>query len=250
MKLKTAMVAAGLAVLGAWIVQAPAFAQLEPEPGTVADFEANVPNTIYFGFNRADLTSEAQQILDQQAEWLRTYPQATIEVQGYADAVGNPEYNLELSQRRADAARGYLIENGVSIGQVTAVVSFGEDDLAIDTPNREPLNRRVVTLVTSDAMVAIGEVAVCPAPEESALVQTDSLGTLRDELRMRISDASTVENAVRADWNLGGRPLFTEAELALVECSVALGYARDGTLHERHVAACDCHYNTMVALQQ
>lgn len=251
MNLRITMAAAAVAALGAWMAESPAAAQTPPEPGSAADFATSVIDTIYFEFDRADLTSEAQQILDGQADWLVTYPQATIDVQGYTDAVGNAQYNLELGQRRADAARDYLISRGVAPDRVTSVISFGQADLAIDTPNREQLNRRVITVVTSDALSQeIAPVAVCPPPEDSALVQTSSLSALRDELRTRITDASSVESAVRTDWNLGGRPLFTEAELALVECSVALGYARDGTLHERHVAACDCHYNTMVMLQQ
>ena len=58
-------------------------------------------------------------------------PGAEIEIIGYTDTVGKPDYNLVLSQKRADAVRHYLLEKGVSIDQLTAV-GYGES-VPLDT---------------------------------------------------------------------------------------------------------------------
>ena len=218
-------------------------------PGSVADFAASMPNTVYFDFNRANLTPEARGTLDAQGEWLLTHSDVTVDLAGHTDAVGNAQYNDALGLRRADAVRDYLIALGIAPGRMTSVVSYGEQQLAVPTEQRERLNRRVTTVVTG--RVSPGPIASCPPPEASELAQMSDLRALRDELQMRIDQAIEVENGIRASYSQGGgRPLFTEANVTKVECSVSLGYARSGDLHPRHVALCDCHHQAMVALLQ
>ena len=69
-------------------------------------------------------------------------PTASLTLAGHADATGTEEYNMDLSQRRAEIARDFFLANGGSEAQIE-VVWFGESQLLVDTLKREPTNRRV-----------------------------------------------------------------------------------------------------------
>jgi len=75
---------------------------------------------VRFEFGRAELSPAAQRNLQQIAQAMRDNPRATITVEGHTDAVGSPEANLDLSQRRAEVVRSYLIEQGVPPERITA----------------------------------------------------------------------------------------------------------------------------------
>jgi len=96
----------------------------------------------------ATLLRDSTAALDRVAADLKKYPQLEIEVQGYTDSVGSAEYNLRLSQQRADAVRGYLIEQGVRTVQVLAR-GYGEADPVADnaTAAGRAQNRRVMMSV-------------------------------------------------------------------------------------------------------
>jgi OmpA-OmpF porin, OOP family len=100
---------------------------------------------INFAFNSAELTAEARQQLDKVAEAL-TNPRiekSTVIIHGHTDAVGNAEYNLVLSQHRAEAARQYLIrQHGIDPKRLAAK-GHGKSELLLpDDPTNER-NRRV-----------------------------------------------------------------------------------------------------------
>jgi peptidoglycan-associated lipoprotein len=80
--------------------------------------------TVYFAFNRADITRSVAAILDLNAAWLKTN-QILVLVEGHADERGTPEYNLALGERRAKAVRDYLVDRGVA-GDRINTVSYGE----------------------------------------------------------------------------------------------------------------------------
>lgn len=82
--------------------------------------------TVYFLFDRADLTPEAKEILQANAAWLKTHPGARVRVEGHCDENGTSEYNLGLGSRRANQVRDYLIHLGVS-PYMLEPVSFGEE---------------------------------------------------------------------------------------------------------------------------
>ena len=111
-------------------------------------FATEVPTTINFAFDSAQLDSTAQQVLDQQATWIRQFPEVRFRVYGHTDAVGSPSYNKGLGQRRANAAVAYLASRGISRSRLEAVVSYGESKPLIATADRERRNRRTVTEVT------------------------------------------------------------------------------------------------------
>jgi outer membrane protein OmpA-like peptidoglycan-associated protein len=111
-------------------------------------FAAEVPDTINFAFNSAELSAEAQQILKQQANFIRQFPEVRFRVFGHADKVGSNAYNQRLGLRRAQAAVAYLTSQGISRSRLEAVVSFGETRPLIATNEAEVRNRRTVTEVS------------------------------------------------------------------------------------------------------
>ena len=95
-------------------------------PGSEADLVANVGDRVYFALNRSTLSSDADATLDRQAAWLQRYPQAMVQVAGNCDDRGTEEYNIALGERRANAARDYLVAKGVSPSRITTI-SYGKD---------------------------------------------------------------------------------------------------------------------------
>ena len=77
-----------------------------------------VPQTIYFGYDQAYLSSEAQASLDSLASFMRGTSTTNVEVEGHCDERGSTEYNIALGMRRAQAVADYLINSGVGPSQV------------------------------------------------------------------------------------------------------------------------------------
>ncbi|MFC3118808.1 OmpA family protein [Jhaorihella thermophila] len=111
-------------------------------------FAAEVPTTINFAFDSAVINAEAARILDQQANWIRQFPEVRFRVYGHTDAVGSAAYNKQLGKRRAQAVVNYLASRGISRSRLEALVSYGESQPLVPTPNRERRNRRTVTEVS------------------------------------------------------------------------------------------------------
>lgn len=113
-----------------------------------ARFAAEVPTTINFAFDRATITPQAAAILDEQAAWIKKYPQVRFKVFGHTDLVGSAAYNYNLGLRRANAVVAYFASKGISRKRLVAVVSYGETQPVIVTQQPEIRNRRTVTEVT------------------------------------------------------------------------------------------------------
>lgn len=118
-------------------------------PGTQEDLVVNVGDRVFFGFDKSDLTSEARATLDRQAAWLKKYPTVNVTVEGHCDERGTREYNLALGERRATAAKNYLVAAGVEAGRVQTI-SYGKERPAVLGSNEAAWaqNRRGVTVVT------------------------------------------------------------------------------------------------------
>jgi outer membrane protein OmpA-like peptidoglycan-associated protein len=101
--------------------------------------------TVNFAFDSAELNAEARKELDQVAEALRRSNTATLEIviSGHTDAVGNAEYNQKLSERRAEAARQYLISQHGIEGSRLVAKGFGKSQLLLPADPNNELNRRV-----------------------------------------------------------------------------------------------------------
>ena len=81
---------------------------------------------VFFGLDRHDLSESARTTLRRQAAWLASYPGARILVAGNCDERGTREYNLALGARRANAARTYLISQGVDPSRISTT-SYGKE---------------------------------------------------------------------------------------------------------------------------
>jgi OOP family OmpA-OmpF porin len=103
---------------------------------------------VTFEVNSARLTPDSQTVLNGVAADLKKYPRLKIELQGHTDSSGSDQYNLKLSQQRADSVRIYLMDQGVPGGQLTAR-GYGETQPIEDnkTEAGRSLNRRVVMFV-------------------------------------------------------------------------------------------------------
>lgn len=111
-------------------------------------FAAEVPDTINFAFNSAELSDEARAILAKQAGFIRQFPEVRFRVFGHTDKVGSNSYNQRLGLRRAQAAVAYLTSLGISRSRLEAVVSYGETQPIVQTQDPEMRNRRTVTEVS------------------------------------------------------------------------------------------------------
>lgn len=126
-------------------------------------FSAEVPDTINFAFNSAELSDEARAVLKKQADFIRQFPEVRFRVFGHTDKVGSNGYNQRLGLRRAQAAVAYLTSLGISRSRLEAVVSYGETRPIIATNQAEVRNRRTVTevsgFVKSNPLVLNGKYA-------------------------------------------------------------------------------------------
>jgi OOP family OmpA-OmpF porin len=102
------------------------------------------PFIVFFDFDKSNITLEAASILDNAAQGFTTTGQAQVMLAGHADKAGGDDYNVALSQRRADAAKAYLAGKGVPEAAIVTE-AFGESRPLVETADgvREPQNRRV-----------------------------------------------------------------------------------------------------------
>jgi len=117
-------------------------------PGSQEDLATNVGDKVFFAFDKSNLTSDGQATLGRQADWMQKYQQVQVQVAGNTDDRGTEEYNLALGQRRANAARDYLVARGVSSARINTI-SFGKDrPIALgDNEQAWAQNRNAITSV-------------------------------------------------------------------------------------------------------
>ena len=89
------------------------------------EFKATVQD-IFFDYDAADVRSDGQATLSKDAAFLNSHPDIKVVIGGYCDERGSNEYNLQLGQTRAEAARSALVNAGVAAGRLR-VVSYGKE---------------------------------------------------------------------------------------------------------------------------
>ena len=119
-----------------------------PSPDSIEYFNQVVGNTVSFDYDKYDLRPDAQAILRGQAAWLNQNPSRTVTVEGHCDERGTREYNLGLGERRANAAKQYLVSLGLSAGRVKTI-SYGKERPACVSSDEScwAKNRRDVSAV-------------------------------------------------------------------------------------------------------
>ncbi|ODT97538.1 MAG: peptidoglycan-associated lipoprotein [Rhodospirillales bacterium SCN 65-16] len=95
-------------------------------PGSVGDFRQNVGDRVFFDTDMSTINAEGRQTLNRQAEWLKKYGNYQVTIEGHCDERGTREYNLALGERRANAARQYLIAQGVPAARLKTI-SYGKE---------------------------------------------------------------------------------------------------------------------------
>jgi len=114
---------------------------------TVEYLADGVPDRVFFATNESVLTTASRETLRKQAAWLRKNSEITVVLEGHADERGTREYNLALGERRANAAKDYLMTYGISSSRIS-VISYGKER-PVDSGSN-PLawskNRRSVTV--------------------------------------------------------------------------------------------------------
>ena len=100
---------------------APALKQAEP---IAKPYVPQVEASLYFAFDKSDLTTESRNALT--AIFEKAKSGALIHIEGNCDERGTSEYNLALGQRRADAAKKYLVNLGISAANITTI-SYGKE---------------------------------------------------------------------------------------------------------------------------
>ena len=114
---------------------------------TVEYLAKGVPDRVFFATNKSILTTASRDTLRKQAGWMRKKKDLKFSLEGHADERGTREYNLALGERRANAAKDYLMTYGIS-GSRLSVISYGKERPVNSGSN--PLawsqNRRSVTV--------------------------------------------------------------------------------------------------------
>jgi peptidoglycan-associated lipoprotein len=118
-------------------------------PGSRADFLQQVgTDTIHFDTDHSDVDQEATGILTAQAKWLNAHPQVRVTIEGHCDERGTREYNLALGDRRATAAKNFLVSQGVSPDRLSTISYGKERPVAMGSDESAwAQNRRAVTVV-------------------------------------------------------------------------------------------------------
>ena len=93
---------------------------------TVEYLASGVPDRVFFATNKSSLTTASRETLRKQATYLRKNKELNVTIEGHADERGTREYNLALGERRANAAKDYLMTYGIS-GKRLSVISYGKE---------------------------------------------------------------------------------------------------------------------------
>ena len=116
-------------------------------PGSQEDLIVNVGDRVFFDYDSAELDADAQELLQQQAAWLKEHNILSVTIEGHCDERGTREYNLALGEKRAQAVKNYL--SGLSVFPVVNTISYGKERPAVIGSNDAAWgqNRRSVTTV-------------------------------------------------------------------------------------------------------
>lgn len=110
----------------------------------------DVTDRVFFATDSSVVDSDGQNVLNNQAAWLKANTSVNVTIEGHADERGTREYNIALGERRATAAKNYLVSQGIAASRVSTI-SYGKERPAV-TGNDESAwsqNRRAVTVTAN-----------------------------------------------------------------------------------------------------
>lgn len=113
-------------------------------------FESKLLKDIYFGYDKYEIRREDEEILKENAAFLKKNPKMKIQIEGHCDERGTAEYNLALGERRANHTKKYLVSLGITSDRISTI-SYGEER-PLDPSNNEEAwakNRRAHIVVLS-----------------------------------------------------------------------------------------------------
>ena len=120
-------------------------------PGSQEDLAANVGDRVFYALDSSVLDAEDMRTLERQAQWLQKYNNVNVVVEGHCDERGTREYNLALGERRAAAAKNYLVSLGINAGRVSTISYGKERPVAVGHDDGSwAQNRRAVTVVVGN----------------------------------------------------------------------------------------------------
>lgn len=196
-----------------------------PEAGQPVNFDncktgdVMVLRGVHFATADSTLTTDAEAILDGVATALTAKTDLRVEVQGHTDSVGEDDYNMALSQRRAKSVKTYLSEHGVDTARMHSL-GFGETQPvdSNDTDEGRELNRRVeLKLVAADAPAFGADEEPAPVKRKKRAAPVEAEST--DATAVEATDATSAETAPAEGDASSGSPdaaMTTEEEQALV----------------------------------
>jgi outer membrane protein OmpA-like peptidoglycan-associated protein len=123
---------------------------------------------VLFDFNKYTLKPEAREKLAKVSGILIAYPGLKVQVEGYTDSIGSDEYNLKLSEQRADGVRDYLVAQSVADESVTAKGYGKNDPVADNSSDSGRAQNRRVELVVSGSAIGVEQSAPGPQGENMA----------------------------------------------------------------------------------
>ena len=124
------------------------------DPTSVAHFQQRIGDRVLFAVDQSTLSPEGRAVLQRQAQWLAANPGYTALIEGHADEQGTREYNLALGGRRANAARDFLVLQGIDASRLRTI-SYGKERpiQVCSTEACYSQNRRSVTVLAAGAGV-------------------------------------------------------------------------------------------------
>jgi outer membrane protein OmpA-like peptidoglycan-associated protein len=140
----------------------------------VVGSDIHLDDRIYFGFDQSDVRRDSHQIVAKLAELLRSHPEyARVRIQGFADDTGAADYNLKLSEARANAVRSMLVEDGIAADRLE-VQAFGEQkpEAQGTSATARRKNRRVAFVILERRT----ELVSTPAPTAPSAAINDEEG--------------------------------------------------------------------------
>jgi peptidoglycan-associated lipoprotein len=122
--------------------------RVEIQMGSQEDLVVNVGDRVFYAYDSSELSSEARATLEKQAAWLSKFGNVRVILEGHADERGTREYNLALGDRRANAAKDYLVALGINPARIKTI-SYGKERPAAIGSNETAWaqNRRGVMVV-------------------------------------------------------------------------------------------------------